>query len=83
MKIIEYVTEENKKFYDFDTMLKVIGTNKSKLQREIKKNGILTGNCIKYKNQYLYPEDSFFSLLEGFLNDRLKKEFNEEWTGKR
>ena len=81
MKIIEYVTEENKKFYDFDTMLKVIGTNKSKLQREIKKNGILPG--IKYNNKYLYQENSFFSLLEGFLNDRLKKEFNEEWTGKR
>ena len=83
MKILNYITEENKRFYDFDTMMKLIGTNKSKLQREIKKNGILKGECIKYKNQYLYPENSFFYLLEGFLTERLKKEFNKEWIGKR
>ncbi len=51
MKILNYITEENKRFYDFDTMMKLIGTNKSKLQREIKKNGILTGNCIKSYTQ--------------------------------
>jgi len=83
MKILNYITEENKRFYDFDTMMKLIGTNKSKLQREIKKNENLKGKCIKYKNQYLYPEYSFFYLLEGFLTERLKKEFNKEWIGKR
>lgn len=73
MRVISY-TEGNKKYYDFDTILKQTGSNKSKLQREIKKNGILR---IKYKNQYLYPENFFFSIMEGFLTERLKKEFEE------
>ncbi len=79
VEVIEYTIGENK-FYDFDTMMRIIHTNKSKLHREIKRNEILRNNCIKYKNQYLYSQTSLFSLLEGFLKERLKKEFNEEWT---
>jgi hypothetical protein len=54
-------------------MKRLLKTNKSKLHREIKKHGIKENDCIKYKNQFLYKENSFFELLESFLYERLEK----------
>ena len=73
MKIIGYITEENKTLYDFDTMRKLLGTSRSKLHREIKKNRL---RGTKYKNQYLYNEYSLFTLMENLIFDKLNKEEN-------
>ena len=70
MKIIGYITEENDKLYDFDTIRRILGTSKSKLHREIKRNNM---NGTKYKNQFLYSQNSLFTLIEMVLADKLNK----------
>ncbi len=69
MKIIGYITEENNKLYDVDTMRKLAGTTRSKIHRELKKNK--DSGHIKYKNQYLYSETTLFSILETILFEKL------------
>ena len=50
MKIVGYLSEENDKLYDVDTIRKLAGTTRSKIHRELKKNK--DSGHIKYKNQY-------------------------------
>ena len=69
MKIIGYITEENDKLYDVDTIRKLAGTTRSKIHRELKKNK--DSGHIKYKNQYLYSETTLFSILETILLEKL------------
>lgn len=71
MKIIGYVSEENDKLYDVETMKKILGTSRSKVQREIKKSKI--SDYTKYKNQYLYSEKTLFTIMEKLLIDKFKK----------
>lgn len=71
MKVINYLTEENDKLYDVNTMMKILGTSKSKLQREIKRQNI--SNCTKYKNQYLYSEKSLFTIMEIIMYEKWKR----------
>ena len=73
MKIIKYVLNENETYYDFDSIRRLLNISKSKLQREIKKNGISTDNFIKYKNQHLYREDFFLVLLEKSFTKNIDK----------
>lgn len=72
MRVIGYVSEENDKLYDVETMRKILGTSRSKVQREIKRNKI--SDFIKYKNQYLYSEKTLFTIMEKLLIDKLTKE---------
>lgn len=73
MKIIGYLTEEENKLYDIDTMRKIIGTSRSKIQREIKRNKII--DYVRYKNQHLYTEKALFTIMEKVLFERIDKDF--------
>jgi hypothetical protein len=70
MRIIRYQTEDANNLYDFDTMRKVLNKSRSKLHREIIKNNI---KGVKYKNQYLYSEQTLFDFMEEELINRLDK----------
>ena len=69
MKVIGYITEENDKFYDVDTIRKLAGTSRYKIHRELKKNRV--SGHVKYKNQYLYTEATLFLILETILFEKL------------
>lgn len=72
MQVIGYISEKNDKLYDVKTMMKIIGTSKSKIQREIKRNGIIED--MRYKNQFLYSEITLFTIMEKLLSEKLYKE---------
>lgn len=74
MRVIGFVTEENNKLYDVDTMRKILGVSRSKVQREIRRNHFTQET--KYKNQHLYSEKTLFSLMEKILIEKIEKEFN-------
>lgn len=71
MKIIGYITEEENKLYDFDTIRKILNTSRSKLHRDIKKNNVVG---TKYKNQFLYSEQTLFIMMENNLIERLNND---------
>ena len=73
VKVIEYLSEENDKLYDVDTMRNILGTSRSKIHREIKRNGI--SMYMKYKNQFLYSEICLFTIMEKMLFEKLEKEY--------
>lgn len=73
MKVIRYVSEENDKLYDVDTIRKVLKTSKTKVQRELKRHGF-SMLFTKYENRFLYPEEILFSLMENRLIEKLEKE---------
>ena len=66
--VIGYITENNNILYDFDTMRRILRTSRSTLHRTIKKNNILG---TRYKNQFLYSEQSLFSMMELVLLEKL------------
>jgi len=68
---INYVHGNNEILYDMNTMKSILGVNKSKIQREIKK--IPENQFVKYKNQHLYKETTLFILMENILFERLDK----------
>lgn len=70
MKIIGFVTEENKRFYDVSAMQQIIGVSRSKVQRALKHYNF--SNHLKYKNQYLYSEDILFSLMEHIFIEKME-----------
>lgn len=72
MKVVNFVTEENNILYNVDTMRNLLGTSRSKIQREIKRNGIT--EFMRYKNQFLYTEKSLFTIMEKLLIEKLNKE---------
>ena len=71
MKIVKYIIERNNRLYDMNTMKSILGVNKSKLQRDLKK--IPEKQIIKYKNQYLFGERTLLILIENLLFERLDK----------
>jgi hypothetical protein len=71
MKIVGYITEENDKLYDFNTIRQIVGTTKSKLHRDLHKLDWV--EFVKYKNQYLYSEKTLFEIMERLLFERLDK----------
>jgi hypothetical protein len=73
MKVINYLTEENDKLYDVNTMVIILGTTKSKIQREIKRQNV--SPLVKYKNQYLYPENTLFRIMESILYKKWKRNY--------
>ena len=68
MAIIGYITEEQERLYDFDTMRKILNKSRSKLHRDMKKNNV---EGKRYKNQYLYSEQSLFMMMETYLIERI------------
>jgi len=78
MKIISYISEEDDKLYDVDTMKNILKTSKSKVQREIKRNKL--SEFTKYKNKFLYSESTLFTIMEKMLYEKLKRD-NEQRQG--
>ena len=68
---INYSTEREDNLYDFTTIQKILGVNKSKLYRELRK--LNDQSFVKYKNQHLYKEQTLFTLMEKVLLQRLDK----------
>ena len=76
MKVVGFITEENDKLYDFNSIKNILKVSKTKLYRDLKK--IETSEFIRYKNQYLYKEKTLLLLMEKTLIDRLDKIEKEE-----
>jgi hypothetical protein len=72
VKVIGYLSEENDRLFDISTMREIIGTSRSKIQREIKKNK-LSQNMV-YNNKNLYSENVLFTIMEKILFEKLEKE---------
>lgn len=76
MKVIGFLTEENDKLYDFNSIKNILRVSKSKLYRDLKR---IEGNeIIRYKNQFLYKEKTLLILMEKTLIERLDKIENED-----
>jgi len=77
MKIVGYLSEENDKLYDFDTLRRLVGSSKSKLLRDLHK--LEHREFVKYKNQFLYTERTMFEIMEKVLFEKLDKIQNEHY----
>lgn len=71
MKVVGFLTEENDKLYDFNSIKNILKVSKTKLYRDLKK--IEENEFVRYKNQYLYKEKTLLLLMEKTLIERLEK----------
>ena len=71
-KVIGYISEENDRLFDVSTMREIIGTSRSKIQRELKKNKL--SQNIVYNNKNLYSENVLFTIMEKILFEKLEKD---------
>lgn len=71
MKVVGFLTEENDKLYDFNSLKNILKVSKTKLYRDLKK--IEDNEFVRYKNQYLYKEKTLLLLMEKTLIERLEK----------
>ena len=69
VKVIGYISEENDRLYDITTMRQIIGTSRSKIQREIKRNQL--SETLVYNNKNLYNENVLFIIMEKVLIEKL------------
>lgn len=74
MRVLSFVNEEDKRYYDVETMKRILGVSRSKVQRVIKRHNF--SNDIIYKNQFLYSQEKLFSLMETVLIEKLENELN-------
>jgi len=72
VKVIGYLSEENDRLFDISSMREIIGTSRSKIQREIKRNKL--SENIVYNNKNLYSESVLFTIMEKILFEKLEKE---------
>lgn len=72
VKVIGYISEENDRLFDISTMREIIGTSRSKIQREIKRNQL--SEKLIYNNKNLYSESVLFTIMESILIEKLDKE---------
>jgi hypothetical protein len=72
VKVIGYISEENDRLFDISTMREIIGTSRSKIQREIKRNQL--SEKLIYNNKNLYSESVLFTIMENILIEKLDKE---------
>lgn len=68
--MINFIAKNNKILYDIETMKQILNVPKSKIQRELKKQET---EIIKYKNVFLYPQETLFVLMELILIEKLEK----------
>ncbi len=71
VKVIGYLSEENDKLYDISSMREIVGTSRSKIQREIKRNKL--SETLVYNNKNLYGEYVLFTIMEKILLEKLMK----------
>lgn len=69
--MIYYTDEKENKLFDFNTLQSILKMNKSKLYRSL--NQIPDVEVIKYKNQFLYKEETLYILMKERLIERLEK----------
>lgn len=74
MKVLSFVNEKDNRYYDIETMKRILGVSRSKVQREIKRHNF--SNDLSYKNLYLYSQEKLFSLMETILIEKLEFEMN-------
>ena len=67
--MVVFVIQENKKYYDIETMRQILNVSKSKIHRQLKKQHT---EIVKYKNLHLYNENSLFNLMEIILIEKLE-----------
>jgi hypothetical protein len=72
VKVIGYLSEENDRLFDISSMREIIGTSRSKIQRDIKRNKL--SENIVYNNKNLYSENVLFTIMEKILFEKLEKE---------
>jgi hypothetical protein len=68
--MINFIAKNNKILYDIETMKQILNVPKSKIQRELKKQET---EIVKYKNLFLYPQETLFVLMELILIEKLEK----------
>ena len=69
--MILYTDANNNKLIDFNTLQTILKTNKSKLYRAL---GDLNGvEVVRYKNQFLYYENTLFMLMREKLIERIER----------
>lgn len=76
MKVVGFLTEENDKLYDFNSIKNILRVSKSKLYRDLKR--IEDNEIVRYKNQFLYKEKTLLLLMEKTLIERLDKIESED-----
>ena len=72
VKVIGSLSRENDKLYDISSMIEIIGTSRSKIQREIKRNQL--SETLVYNNKNLYTENVLFTIMEKILFEKLERE---------
>ena len=60
--------EEGERHYDTYDIQRILRVSRSKVQREIRR---LNPNRIQHKNQFIYGEDTLFSIMEKILSEKL------------
>ena len=63
--------------YDTNMMRETLKVSKSFLIKEMKKYNFLETDYVRYKNQILYTETSFFEFIEYLVKNRLVREIDE------
>jgi hypothetical protein len=71
VKVIGYLSEENDKLYDISSMREIVGTSRSKIQRELKRNKL--SETLVYNNKNLYGEKVLFTIMEKVLIEKFEK----------
>lgn len=68
--MVTFLLNEDKKYYDIETMRFVLQVSKAKIQRELRK---MNNDFVKYKNLHLYNELTLLNLMELILIEKLYK----------
>jgi hypothetical protein len=68
--MVTFLLNEDKKYYDIETMRFVLQVTKAKIQRELRK---MNNDFVKYKNLHLYNESTLLNLMEVILIEKLYK----------
>jgi hypothetical protein len=72
VKVIGYLSEENDRLFDISSMREIIGSSRSKIQREIKRHKL--SKSLVYNNKNLYAENVLFTIMEKILLEKLERD---------
>lgn len=67
----------NEILYDTNMMRELLGVSKSQLKRGMVKYNFSEDEFIKYKNQFLFKENSVINFIEFLLNNKFVKDIEE------
>ena len=69
-------TDTGETMYDTNMMRETLKVSKSFLIREMKKYNFRETDYVRYKNQILYTETSFFEFIEYLVKNRLIRDID-------